>query len=180
MSCLSGPPTSLLPQGMGGNESCHSISRQGPSHLRDRGASVEMGGLLAPAHIHPVMLSSTSSFHYILFCSEGWVGVGGLGSEEMFATFLHSLSALSTPISLVKTLLKGARWGGAGRGTQRESGELMIVHWKNDRRIHTPLCPKQRYPERGGKVWGGVGGWGEREERVVGQETSSTDLNVDF
>ena len=70
---------------------------------------------LVPASILP-MLSYASSFLYIIFCLEGWVGAGGLGSGETFATFLHSFSAPSTSINLEKTLLKGVRRGGAGRG----------------------------------------------------------------
>ena len=57
-----------------------------------------------------------------------------------------------------------------GGGTQRESGEVMIVLWKNDQRTHTPVRPKQSYPERGGKAWGGVG-WGvwgkEKKDSLV-------------
>lgn len=55
------------------------------------------------------------------------MGAGGLGSEETFATFLHSFSTPHTnpPISLEKTLLKGARnlgrWrlGGDAEGVGR-------------------------------------------------------------
>ena len=181
MSCLWGPPTSLLPQGIGGKWKLSQHLPTGalsPPRLRHHSGDGRAAALV-PASILP-MLSSASSVHYIIFCLEGWVGAGGLRSEETFATFLHSFSAPSTPISLEKTLLKGVRRGGAGRWTQRESGEVMIVLWKNDQRTHTPICPKQSYSERGGKAWGGVAGLGEREERVLGQETSSTDLNVDF
>ena len=58
----------------------------------------------------------------------------------------------------------------------------MIVLWKNDQstHTHTHFRPKQSYLKRGEEAWGGVGGWGEREEKVSGQETSSAYLNVDF
>ena len=116
MSCLSGPPTSLLAQGMGGNQSCHSISPQGPLTSQTEAPRGDgRAAALVPASILP-MLSYASSFLYIIFCLEGWVGAGGLGSGETFATFLHSFSAPSTPINLEKTLLKGVRRGGAGRG----------------------------------------------------------------
>lgn len=98
-----------------------------PGPARRRGGAGR--ACCAPARVRPVALSSaSSSFHYIIFsCSEGRVGAGGLGSEETFATFLHSFSTPHTnpPISLEKTLLKGARnlgrWrlGGDAEGVGR-------------------------------------------------------------
>lgn len=85
-------PTSRLSRG--GNESCHGVSPRGPlaSRTCEAPRRSREGGC-APARVRPVALSSSSSFHYIIFsCSEGRVGAGGLGSEEKFATFLHSFS----------------------------------------------------------------------------------------
>lgn len=88
-----------LPTPSGGNESCHGVAPRAPLACPACEAPPRSReGGCAPARVRPVALSSSSSFHYIIFSfSEGWVGAGSLEREETFATFLHSFS--STPPS---------------------------------------------------------------------------------
>ena len=122
-------------RGWGGNESCHSISQQGPSHLPDRGTTWRWEGCCTRACIHPAhaLLRLFFSLYYLLL--RGMGGAGGLGSGETFATFLHSFSAPSTPINLEKTLLKGVRRGGAGRGNTEGI-------WRGDDSLSSKFYPE--------------------------------------
>lgn len=110
-----------------------------PSHLQTEAPRWRWEGCCGPAHSHPVILSH-SSFHYIIFCSEG-VGGGGRLRKRRCLQLFFTLSLPSQPHQPCKNTVEGARgwWGCVGRGgTQRESGELMIVHWKNDQKnTHT-------------------------------------------
>lgn len=79
-----------LPTPCGGNEGCHGVTPRSPLASRTFEAPLRSReGGCAPARVRPVALSS-SSFHYIIFFSEGWAGAGGLGRKETFANFLHS------------------------------------------------------------------------------------------
>ena len=162
MSCLWGPLTSLLPQGMGGKWKLSQHLPTGalsPPRLRHHSGDGRAAALV-PASILP-MLSSASSVHYIIFCLEGWVGAGGLGSEETFATFLHSFSAPSTPISLEKTLLKQVRRGGAGRGNTEgiwRGDDSPLEKWSENTHTHLPQTKLSRKRGKGMGRGGGFGG----------------------
>lgn len=88
-----------LPTPSGGNESCHGVAPRAPLACPACEAPPRSReGGCAPARVRPVALSSSSSFHYIIFSfSEGWVGAGSLEREETFATFLHSFSSTPPP-----------------------------------------------------------------------------------
>ena len=138
------------------------LSPPGPRHHSGDGrAAAFLSQSILSFSPPPLLVTILSS------AQRGGCGGGGLGSEETFATFLHSFSAPPQPPSTLKKICwMGARWGGGGRGSQRESGEVMIVLWKNDQSTHTyiPFRPKQSYLERSEKAWGGVG-VGEKEKK---------------